>query len=55
MPYCKIKNISVIRKRSRFFSERVFPMGGDVRKNLLMDLKTDRLTGAERTVLGMNG
>ena len=30
-------------------------MGGDVRKNLLMDLKTDRLTGAERTVLGMNG
>ena len=55
MPYCKIKNISVIRKRSRFFSERVFPMGGDVRKKLLMDLKTDRLTGAERTIPGTNG
>ena len=49
MPYCKIKNISVIRKRSRFFSKRVFPMGSDVRKILLMDQKTDGLTGTERT------
>ena len=55
MPYCKIKNISVIRKRSRFFSKRVFPVGSDVRKILLLDLKTDRLTGTERTAPGTNG
>ena len=49
MPYCKIKNISVIRKTSRFFSKRVFLMENDVRKILLLDRKTDRLTGTKRT------
>ena len=55
MPYCKMKNISVIRKRSRFFSKRVFPKGNVVRKILLLDLKSDRLTGIKRTDPGTNG
>ena len=55
MPYCKMKNISVIRKRSRFFSKRVFRMGNVVRKILLLDLKSDRLTGIKRTDPGTNG
>ena len=31
------KNISVIRKRSSFFSKQVYPIGNDVRKIVLLD------------------